>query len=309
MLSWKRLAAAGLAALATAGLTGCATDRNAEADHIRAAVKTMPGVASSDVFYINDFENGANLDIGLDMTHATIDQIRATVDGINDLEGSGFDDHRLTTKMVVADTTEVEYGGDGKHLNADQISADVTAVRRMRPDVTSANIQWKHFNDYSSLELSDSADPDQDLRVGIAALPNSSTRLYVGSVAPLRKSSWDVTPPLTVEQMDDAVGIRDRLPVVFYEVGMREGHVVDLSVNLGDPSKAASHAVAVVSAVTPSPAHPLTVEWRLTGAGNSEVDRFTACSPVSSPVAVAPTNPSFASLKDWAAKVFASCNP
>ena len=144
----------------------------------------MPGVSSSDVFYINDFENGANLDISLDMTHATLDQIRAAVTDIDHLQGSRFDDHRVRTTISVADATEVEYSGDGTHLNADQVSADVAGARRMHALRPSTGIQWKHYNGEPSLESWTSENPDGDLRAAIAVLPDSSTHLYVRSADP-----------------------------------------------------------------------------------------------------------------------------
>ena len=56
MKKWStRLAAAGLAACASLSMTGCATDRSAEAAELRPVVQALPGVASSDVRYINDF--------------------------------------------------------------------------------------------------------------------------------------------------------------------------------------------------------------------------------------------------------------
>ena len=269
----------------------------------------MTGVSSSDVFYINDFENGANLDITLDMTHATLDQIRAAVTDIDHLRGSRFDHHRVRTTISVADATEVEYGGDGTHLNANQVSTDVVGARKMHALRPSTSIQWKHYNGDPSLELWTSENPDGDLRAAITALPDSPTHLYVRSADPGEQSSWDVTLPLAQKQMDDAVGIRDRLPVVVYQVDMRDGRISELSVGLGDPTAAAAHAVAVVSAVAPTTAHPLTVEWRLDGASSSEVSQFTACSTIGGASTAVPAYPSFASLKDWAATAPVGCSP
>ena len=118
-----------------------------------------------------------------------------------------------------------------------------------------------------------------------------------------------MTLPLAQKQMDDAVGIRDRLPVAVYQVDMRDGRISELSVGLGNPAAAAAHAVAVVAAVAPTRAHPLTVEWRLEGASSSEVSQFTACSPLGGGPTAVPAYPSFTSLKDWAATTFVGCSP
>lgn len=39
--------------------------------------------------YVNDFENGANLEIGLNMTQASTDEIGAAVKNIAEAEGLG----------------------------------------------------------------------------------------------------------------------------------------------------------------------------------------------------------------------------
>lgn len=307
LIPTRRLTAAGVALLVAAGMTGCTVDRSGDAERIRATVPTMPGVDSADVDYVNDFENGANLDIRLDMSDATVDQIRATVDRIDDLERSRFKGHRLSTKITVADSAQVEYGGYGPALNATQISTDVSAVRDIRAHATAASIQWQHFNDYSSLDLWDSTNPDGDLRAAITALPSSSTHLNVRSIAPERQSSWDVALPLTQEQMDDAVGIRGRLPVVVFQVDMRDGLIGEVSVGLGDTASAVSRLSAAVLAMTPSRTHPVTVEWRLATAAPGEVSRFTACAPMRADSPAAPREPSFDALTEWVARSSVGC--
>lgn len=301
------MAAVALAMFASVSMVGCAADRTAEAVELRPAIQAMPGVTSADVSYVNDFENGANLDIQLDMSQASIEEIRAAAKKINDLKGSRFDDHRQTTKISVDDHAELEYGGYGGALEAKQIAADSVAVRTLDDQVNTDTIRWVHFEDFSSLELQESTSPDSDLRAVVSALPASSTLVSVRSGAPDPHNSWDVALPLTLEQVNNIVGLRDGLPVTVYQVEVRDGHVSGLDVNLGDPAGADERVRAVVTAVAPSRAHPVTVEWRLAVNAPREIGRFTACS-AGAASSTAPPAPAFAALENQFAQEFSGCD-
>lgn len=253
-----------LAALAMATVivvaTACTANRSEAAEQIRREVQTMPGVAASHVGYINDFENGANLNIDLDMVNATDMEISGVAGRINELTGDRFDDHRRTTTFKVADRAALEYGAD---LDPTQVAADARVLRVLRPHASAGHIIWKHTVERSRLEMWNAATPDSDLKAALHALPFSSTVAYVRSSKPAENSSWEVALPLTPSQMDAITQVRDRLPVTVYQLNVHDGRISELSVNLGDPRVAYQNAQSMMAALAPTQAHPITVEWRL----------------------------------------------
>lgn len=287
-------------------MTGCSADRSAEADRLRPMVQALPGVTSANVNYVNDFENGANLEISLNMTHASIVEIREAVVSIVEAEGSRFDDHRLETAIAVADRSTVEYGGYGKHLDAEEVAADATAIRALESRVSAETIEWHHFDDHASLELWESNDSDADLQALVETVVSPSSHVYVRPNARQPQNAWDVDLPLTLEQVATAAALRDRLAMPVYQVDMRDGHISGLDVNLGDIAVANEKARAVVAAVAPTQSRPLTVTWRLIGDKPRENGRFAACSPTGG-LPTAPPARDVASLEGLFAQRFPGC--
>lgn len=280
--------------------TGCTADRSAEAAEIRAAVPTLPGVASSNVSYINDFENGANLRIELDMTDATEAQIAAAAQRVNDLKGDAFDSHRQKTTVTVAPRAVVSYDG---RLDPPTVAANSGLVRAVRAHSDAGSIRWLEIDGRSRLEVWSSADPDRDAATALAADGGPET-LYIRSADPARHSSWEVTTPLSVTDFEALVRQRDRLPAALLWVGVDSGRISGLSVNLGAPATAYANLAAVIEELQPSREHPVQIEWRLDGAAPHEVGRITVCAEAADSAVPAA---GFADLSDRLAAQFSAC--
>lgn len=289
-------------------IVGCTPDRSADADRIRVELQGMPGVAAMNVAYINDFENGANLSIDLDMTRATEPEIGAAAHRVEELVGTQFSDHRQKTTITVADRAGIEYSA-GK--SPEYIVTVAQLLRGLRARSGAGTIEWLQVGGPPNLEIWDSPEPDADLRAALGGLSTvvptpADGVVHVRSGAYRKRSGWNVALPLTHAQMDVIVGQRDRLPVIVFQVDVLAAAISGLSVDLGAPDEAYGNALAVVAAVAPTRAHPVTVEWRMTGAAPAEVARFTACAPAEF---APPPVSGFAQLKERLEDQFAGCCP
>ena len=288
--------------------SGCTADRSAEAERIRDEVQTMPGVSSSSVSYINDFENGANLRIRLDMADASEAQIGAVAQRIDALKGAAFDDHRQSLEISVADFAALDYQA---RRAPSAVATDARVLRAVRAQADAGTIQWQYFDGQSRLEMWDATTPDSDLRTALRELTVGEAApevVYVRSASPAHHSSWEVTMPLTVAQMDAIARVRDALPVVVYHVDVGAGRISGLSVNLGASSLAFGNTMAMVGALEPSKAHPVVVEWRLADAAPADVGQFTACSSGADQATAAAPVTGFADLKVRFEAQFGGCD-
>jgi len=282
----------------------CTPDRSGDADKIRAELQGMPGVAASDVVYLNDFENGANLDIDLDMTQATEPEIGSAAQRVEELVGTQFSDHRQKTTITVADRADIEYSTG---LSPQYIVTVANLLRGVRARSGARLIEWLQAGVPPRLEIWDSPDPDVDLRTALDGLPAAADGVvYVRSAASRERSGWNVTLPLTPAQMEVIADQRDRLPVIVFQVDVRAAVISGLSVDLGAPAEAYRNALALVTAVAPTREHPVTVEWRIADAAPAEVAEFTACAPAQ---AHTPTPSDFTQLKNRLDSQFAGCGP
>lgn len=263
-----------VAALVTASLAvvGCSPpNRQLQADKIRAGVEHKPGVRSVDVSYINDFENGANVRITVEMNHAPTDQIIDVAAEIETLKGTDFTDHRQSVSISVADAAELIRGAE---IEPERMAGDVDTLRRLRAQNRDGYIKWTRDASRSRLGVWASRSPDTLVRSAVSLL-SPGDELYVRSESPARQSSWEVALPLTTEQYDGLRQVRDRVPLTVYELTVREARITSVSVDLGTPSDAHQHAIALLTALRPSRATPVDVEWRLGSGG--QIDEFTAC--------------------------------
>jgi hypothetical protein len=298
---WGRVIAVVTAGIVAAMVVGCAADRSAEAAQIREAVATLPGVASVDVSYINDFENGANLDIVLDMSRASEGELSAAASRIEELKATRFDRHRQSTTISVAKSAALTYRGA---IELAEIAADARVLREVRALSFAPSIQWLRSDSQSRLEVWDTTSPLQELRVALRALSSRSAVISVRSAEPGRRSSWEVDMPLAPAQMDALAQRVDELPAVVYYAQVRDGRISEVSVNLGAADVAFGNALMVLAALTPTSEHPVVVEWRLSDAPPGQIARFTACSGPQLPIASALQAPGFTELEGLLGKQF-----
>ncbi|MCK0174324.1 hypothetical protein [Mycolicibacterium sp. F2034L] len=191
------LVTAVLAVLSSAVVVGCAADRSADAARIRAELGTMPGVSVVDVGYVNDFENGPNINISLEMPEATEVDIGAAAHRIGELTGS-FDDHRRRTEITVAPMTVLKYSADiGEEVAYTDVATEARVLRAIRPRLSASWVRWEHYDGRSRVELWSAATPDQDLRAALDTSLAGATEVYVRSAVPAERGSWEVELPLT----------------------------------------------------------------------------------------------------------------
>jgi hypothetical protein len=269
---------------------GCmAANREREADAIRAAVLRLPGVSAGDVSYINDFENGANIDVALEMIHASTDQIADVASAVRDLEGSDFDGHRRTLTITAADGARLIRHGD---IDPARIAHDIGIVRAVRAEAIGGDVRWIQGDGVSRFEAWDVDNIDDTTRTAIGLLSPGDV-VDVQSAQPERQNSWEVTLPLSVFQFDTLGAVREHLPTKTYWLSIDQGHISGVSIGLGavDPY---ADAVAVLNVLQPSRTSPVSVEWRIESDGT--VDEFTTCAALP---AHGPTGRDFASLRDY----------
>jgi hypothetical protein len=200
-ISRLHLATAVLAVLSSAFVIGCAADRSADAVRIRDQLGAMPGVSAVDVGYVNDFENGPNINISLEMPEATEADIGAAAHRIGELTGS-FDDHRRRTEITVAPMTILKFSADIGAENGDtDVAAEARVLRAIRPRLSASSVQWEHYNGRSRVELWSATTPDEDLHAALDTSLAGATEVYVRSAVPVERRSWEVELPLTAAEL------------------------------------------------------------------------------------------------------------
>lgn len=284
--------------------SACApADRSVQAEQIRAEIQGLPGVDSVDVGYINDFENGANLNVEVRVPRATEHQIAEVADRIRMLKGADFSRHRQETDFVVGDGAVIKRRSD---VDLQQVAADTVVLRRLRADVPNGSLVWSRDENNSRLEVRDTRDSDTALGTVLRALAGEVGSIYTRSSQPDTESSWDVTLPLSAERQHTIVALRDTLPVTVYEVTVRDRRIAGLSVGLGAPANAYQNAVTMLTALVPTPTHSVQVQWRLADGKPGEVAEFTACA---APSGIQPELHDFYGLRAYFDTHFGRCTP
>lgn len=290
-------------------VVGCTPpDRTAVAERIADQIALLPGVDAVAHDYVNDFENGAQLNLEINADTASEQQIAAVAARVHELMGDRFAGHRNRITYAVAGGSIV----DTRSMpNAESVSVAARLLRSLRPQIDGGTIEVRLDESQMTVGmLRGPADADQAVRSMAVVIDSFDAALPVvaeiRSPEPALYSSWTVHFPLSPAELSRIVSLRDSLPVVVFQLGVGGARVVDLFVELGDPTQAYDNAAAVLAAVSPSREHPVGIRWRIAGSPSRETGRFVACAEPASPPSQAVAT--FESMKQWFGEQYADCS-
>lgn len=261
------------AAALTVGLTsGCmsAPDRQVEADRLQNEISRMSGVDSARVSYSNDLSHGSTLRLSVSMTGASENLIAANVRRIVDLIGHDFDKYRRSAEFTVAELTTLECG---EELDADQIAADAQRLRQLRELVPDGKLDWFRGSDSSRAHLFDVQSSDAAISGARTALGDLPVTAFI---RPARSDErmWDITFPFTIEQEQR---VRQQLTVPGLSISpivVSGDHISELKAAVTDRTTAATTLEQLITAIHPTPQHPLSLEFTLAADTTRNQPRF-----------------------------------
>lgn len=246
---------------ALACLVACACaapDRGAAARRLQSEIAKLPGVDSVDPGYINDFENGAELNLVVTMRKASEEQIAAVASRISSIKDSDFDSYRQSCDFVVGDGLEVKRGAQ---LDPGQIADDTHRLRELRTKVPRSAILWSRDGSSSRLEVWDIGHTSDVLTAVLAAVKHEPMTVYVRSAEPTKFPTWEVGVPISDEQRAAIDALLSRLALPVYYVRIDNARITALSVYITDTARAYGDLKSVISTVAPTKASPLQLEW------------------------------------------------
>lgn len=218
----------------------------------------MPGVESVNPGYINDFENGAELNLVVAMPKATEKQIADVASRIIRVKDDDFDGYRQSCDFVVGDGLEVKRGAN---LDPAQIVDDTHRLRELRTRVPSSGIQWSRDAAGSRLEISSVEQTSEALTAALATVEPEPMKIYVRSAEPTKYPTWEVGLPLSGEQRATIDSVLSRLALPVYYVRIDNAKITALSVFITDTARAYGDLKSVISWVAPTKGAALQLEW------------------------------------------------
>ncbi|MUM22465.1 hypothetical protein FZI91_12245 [Mycobacterium sp. CBMA271] len=247
----------------------CTADRTNEANHVRDAVAAMPGVKSVNMSYVNDFENGPNFRLTLDMPEASIEEIVAVATRVRDTMGDDFDKHRQQIQFDVAAKAIVErqsygYSGQTADLDPDRVGSDAGLVRKLAP-IAGGSTLSRDTNVGSELRTWPVDNPDAVAPQALPILAGEDLTLRIESTDTHVHGAWVLKLPLTAERWQELARTRNAMPATVYSVFVQDGAMREISVGLRAPDTAARDLTAVIDAVAPTADRRLTAQWRVLG--------------------------------------------
>lgn len=302
----KLVAFTALVALVVVGCTP--PDRTTVAEQIADQIPLLPGVDAVAHDYVNDFENGAQLNLEINVGTASEQQIAAVASRVHELMGDSFAGHRNRITYALAEGSIVD---KRPMTNAESVSVAARMLRSVRRQIIDGTIEVRLDESRMTVDmLRGPADTDQAVRSLAVVIDSLDATLPVvaeiRSPEPALHSSWTVWLPLSPAEVSRVISLRDNLPVVVFQLEVRGATIVDLFVELGDPTQAYDNAAATLAAVRPSREHPVGIQWRLAGAPSRETGRFFACSEPASPPS--PAVATFETMKQWFDGQYAHCS-
>lgn len=247
-----------LACLVAVASACVAPGRGDQARHLGGEVAKMTGVESVDPGYINDFENGAELNFVVTMPHATVEQVAAVASRISSIKGDDFDGYRQSYGFVVGDELEIKRGAQ---LDPAQIADDTYRLRELRKSVPQSTILWSRDGTSSRLEVRDVGHTSDVLTAVLAAVKPEAMTVYVRSAEPTKYPTWEVGVPFSGEQRATLDTVLSRLVLPVYYVRIDNARITALSVYIVDVARAYGDLKSVISAVAPTKDAPLQLEW------------------------------------------------
>lgn len=218
----------------------------------------MPGVESVNPGYINDFENGAELNFVVTMPTATEEQISAVASRIASIKDGDFEGYRQSCDFVVGDALEVKRGAQ---LDPARIVDDTHRLRQLRTRVPRSAIQWSRDGANSRLEVWDTEHTSDVLTAVLAAVQPEPMTVYIRSAEPTRYPTWEVGAPLSAEQRTTIDAVISRLALPDYYVRVDDARITALSVYITNTAEAYRDLKSVISTVAPTKQQPLQLEW------------------------------------------------
>jgi hypothetical protein len=234
-------------------------DRSDRARSLEFGIAGLPGVDNADVRYSNDFENGAELDVKMVMTHTSEQQIAAAASHLGAVNKSDFKGYRQYASFVVGDALTVQRDAN---LDPSQIVGDVHLLRELRAKAQGTAIKWSRYGTRSRLEVWETTQTRAVLAAALETLADDvTTTVYIRSAEPTKVATWEVDLPMDNPQSDAVRDVLTRLPLPAYYVHVDSGQIVGLNVYVGERETAFSGLKSVIHAVQPTNDHPLSLVW------------------------------------------------
>lgn len=257
----RKLVLAHLAAAAV--LVGCTglPDRQQEADRIEAELRATPGVEKVYTVYDNSYEAGSSYDLEITMSAAPENQIADVSQKLAQLKANDFAGYRQTTTFVVAPNMKVR---ENDTPDPAQLADRARTLRGIRTAVADSAAEWSA----DRLELH-TADDTAMLNAVRAQLGAKPLRVSVGppsggtATPPTSMPYWDVDFPFDAAAEQRIRGQLASLPVRPRFVSVAGNQLSALDVGIANPETAYADLSAAITALRPSPPHPLYVSWHL----------------------------------------------
>lgn len=293
----------------------CTPNRADEANRVRDAVVSMPGVTSAKMSYSNDFTNGPNFGLTLEMSEASIQQITAVAARIRDAMGADFDSHRQGLGFEVTQDGFVErnsygYSGQTADLDPARIGADALLVRDLVPLAGGTTLS-RDTNIGPRLTTRYIDNPDAVAPLALPLLAGQDLTMRINSKDTRVHGDWGFRLPLTVERWRELARLRNAMPANVYSTYVEEGAIRKASVGLRTPGTAARDLTDVIDAVNSTQEHKLTIQWRVLGGPPNSKESYgepTVCGRSGTAVTL-PSASDTTSLSDYLAAAYTLCRP
>ncbi|MGU3291323.1 hypothetical protein [Williamsia sp. M5A3_1d] len=248
--------------LIAALVAGCgAPDRSVEAEHLEATLRTVAGVESANVSYVNGFDSGYTVSTDVKMPRADDRQVVAMVRRMNAEMGSDFDDYRTPVSIDLGGGVRIE---SQTRFTPEGVAKDLSMARVAQGQVKAGHVTVSRSQDAARVEIVDAEDQVRAASVMAASIGRVPGQIDVIPAQVGAQLRWTVHTPVSAAELR-ALDARLRSmanPVA--AVTVDNGVITELWVDAGTENTADATLAAIIRSIGADRSHPVRLHWQVT---------------------------------------------
>ncbi|MCF8601939.1 hypothetical protein L5I01_01400 [Gordonia sp. HY442] len=257
---FRRLVALLVVVVVTAALAACGPpDRSKEANELRDALASMPGVDGVDMFYSHDFTAGYTVSLDVDMPAASASQVGDVTSTIGAAKADSLEEYGVTADVVVAEHTVLSMSTT---FDPEWAATRAGLARDLHPVI--GNVTLDTDDDVTSFGRIEVHDPSAIVRDVVQVAGDiplvGSLQVDEGGVRP----GWALGAPTTDAVVVSAQRVVAGLSTVPEYVEIDGVGISLVRVEVPENPAAFDTLVALASELDAAQLSPMTLKWTLT---------------------------------------------